>query len=517
MAGLRGTLWDGVALRRTRAAADPDAVPRPVALPVGWEEAAAAALAALAPGAARPVTLIGAAEAWIGRVTARGRKAGLLDGPEEAARLAEGLRALLLTRRGAPGAEAWRAETRAEAGPPRFVLTLPAFLEPEGGFDAEGFAEACALGVLAMDCLGHGRASRLRLGFADLAGLLAGLGLPYDSAEARSVGAAVAALARGAAEAESGRLADRLGAREPLALIWPCPPAATPVPGLAEAARAALDAAAAAPGLRHAGLLALAPADAVEALLGAERGGIAPAAGATRPVLTAGGMLAEVPTRAALRAASAAGDPARVAALIAPVSEAARAAMRDAVAPFLHAAPPAPAALPGPAQPVPRAAPPLRRHAGTTLHVTVGGHRVALRTAEDGEGRLLEIAFSLSKEGPAFRSLMDAFATSVSLGLQRGTPLADYVDAFAYTRFGPAGVVEGDPAIGRATSVLDWAFRRLALDYLGRRDLPEPSEDDCAPDALGHAAQQSPLLPMDLPAHPAGSPRGRRRSLRVVG
>jgi hypothetical protein len=119
---------------------------------------------------------------------------------------------------------------------------------------------------------------------------------------------------------------------------------------------------------------------------------------------------------------------------------------------------------------------------------------------------------------------MDGFAQAVSLGLQGGVPLADYVEAFAYTRFGPAGVVEGDPAIPRATSVLDWAFRRLALDYLGRRDLPQPSEEDCLPDTPGTAAQQAPLLPLDLPTQSApgreaasASPRGRRRSLRLVG
>ncbi len=520
MTRLRGTLWDGVAMRRLRAGSDPDAPPRPVAMPVGWEEEAAAALADLAPGEG-PVTLVRAAEAWIGRATARGRKAGILADATEAAHLAEGLRALLLTRRGAPGAEIWRNDTAAISRPegPRFVLHLPAFLEPEGGFDAEGFAEAAALAVRALDALGQGRALRLRLGFADLAGLLAGLGLPFGSPEAQATGAALAALARGAAEAESGRLAARLGAREPLALLWPSPPATTVVPGLAQAARAALDAAAAsAQGMRHASLLALAPADAVEALLGAETGGIAPAAAATRSVLSPEGVLAEIPTRAALRAAAIAGQD-RIASLLAPVGEAERAAMRLAIAPFLHVAPPAPVALPAPpqAQPrLPQAAP--RRHAGTTLHVTVGGHRVALRTAEDGEGRLLEIAFTLSKEGAAFRSLMDAFAHSVSLGLGRGVPLTEYVDAFAYTRFGPAGAVEGDPAIRRATSVLDWAFRRLALDYLGRRDLPEPTEEDCAPDAVGHPAQQAPLLPLlDLPPQPAAAPRGRRRGLRLVG
>ncbi len=256
-------------------------------------------------------------------------------------------------------------------------------------------------------------------------------------------------------------------------------------------------------------LICLAPADAAEALLGAETGGIAPAAGPTRAVILPGGGTAEVPTRAALLAGRAGSR--HPGELLAPVPEAARLAMRDAVAPFLHAMPPVPAALPGPARPAP-----LRRHPGTTLHVAVGGHRVALRTAEDNAGRLLEIAFTLPKEGAAFRSLMDGFAQAVSLGLRRGVPLDDYGDAFAYTRFGPAGVVDGDPAIPRATSVLDWAFRRLALDYLGRHDLPQPSMEDCPPDTIGQARDHAPLLPLDLPAGFRATLRG-RRGLRLVG
>ncbi len=519
MARIDGTLWDGVALRRMRVGADPDAAPRSVALPRGWDLEAGAALAALVPGSG-PVALPRAAEAWIGRAARGGLKAGILD-EAEAASLAEGLRALLLTRRGAAGAEVWRNDPKAGRAEPRFVLNLPAFLDADGDFDSQGYAEACALAIRALDSLGGAKATRLQLGFADLAGLLAALGLAYDSAEGRATAGAIAALTRGAAEAESGRIAGRLGAREPVALLWPAPPTATPVPGLAAAARAALDAAAQSPGLRHQALLALAMPDAVEALLGVETGGIAPAAGATRAQLTAVGEVAEVPTRAALRAAR--DFPGRAGVLLAPASELARAAMREAVTHFLHVAPPAPVALPAPAQAVPKPAPMMRRHAGTTLHVTVGGHRVALRTAEDAEGKLLEIAFTLSKEGAAYRSLMDGFAQSVSMGLQRDVPLAVFVEAFAYTRFGPAGLVEGDPAIPRATSVLDWAFRRLALDYLGRQDLPQPSEEDCLPDSVGSAAQQAPLLPLDLPPQSApgrdtaASPRGRRRGLRLVG
>ena len=503
MARITGSLWEGVALRRTRIGADPDAPPRAVALPKSWEGDAAAALAALAPGDG-PITLPRAAEAWISRALARGEKAGLITA-REAPHLAEGWRALLLTRRGAPGAEVWRGDAKAE---PRFVLNLPAFLEPEGGFDLEGYAEACALAVVFLDATTSGKASKLRLGFADLAGLLAGLGLAYDSPGARDLAAGIAALTRGAAEAQSGRMAERLGAREPVALIWPEPPAETPLPGLAAAARAALDAAMASPGLRHQALVALAPADAAEALLGAETAGIAPAPGATRAVETRSGIV-DVPTRAAMRAPQA-----RIAALLGPVSASARRAMQAAVEPFLHAAPPAPVALPGAPRPAPAPRnaprPGLRRQAGQTLHVTIGGHRVALRTAEDN-GALREIAFSLAKEGAAYRSLMDGFAQAVSLGLARGVPLADYVEAFAYTRFGPAGAVEGDPDIPRATSVLDWAFRRLAMDYLGGA-LPQPEAEDVAPEGAARASDPSPLLPLDLPTV-AERPK---RNLRVV-
>src|SRR3954451_908691 len=122
MARIQGTLWEGVALRRRRAGADPDAPLRAVALPATWEAEAAEALAALVPGEG-PASMPRAAEAWIGRVSARGRKAGLLD-DAEADDLAEGLRGLLLPRRGAPGIECWRNESKPlrAVAEPRFVL-----------------------------------------------------------------------------------------------------------------------------------------------------------------------------------------------------------------------------------------------------------------------------------------------------------------------------------------------------------------------------------------------------------
>ena len=153
------------------------------------------------------------------------------------------------------------------------------------------------------------------------------------------------------------------------------------------------------------------------------------------------------------------------------------------------------------------------RRSGYTQKASVGGHKLFLRTGEYDDGSLGEIFVALHKEGAAFRGLMDNFALAVSLGLQHGVPLERFVEAFTFTRFGPAGAVDGDPAVGAATSLLDYAFRHLAANYLGRRDIPEAEIEEA--DTVGHGARdQSPLLPLDLPAE--ASPRARRRGLRVV-
>jgi hypothetical protein len=164
-------------------------------------------------------------------------------------------------------------------------------------------------------------------------------------------------------------------------------------------------------------------------------------------------------------------------------------------------------AIAAPPQAPRRAAPrPVSAAPARTWRVAVGGLRVALRATEDDRGRLREIAFSLPREGAAGRALLEALAQAVSLGLAHGVPLAAFVEAYSYSP-GAGGAVEGDGAIRRATSVLDWAFRRLALDYLGRGDLPDPVEEE-APAAVTTAPPQ---LPLDLPAQPA--PR-RGRSFR---
>ncbi len=145
-------------------------------------------------------------------------------------------------------------------------------------------------------------------------------------------------------------------------------------------------------------------------------------------------------------------------------------AMHDALAPLVAAMPARPAEPMPARQPSARQALPARR-SGYTQKVSVGGHKLFLSTGEYENGRIGEIFVALHKEGSAFRGLMDAFAIAVSLGLQHGVGLEDYVEAFTFTRFGPAGAVEGDPAVPAATSMLDYVFRNLAVNYLGSTNL----------------------------------------------
>ena len=127
------------------------------------------------------------------------------------------------------------------------------------------------------------------------------------------------------------------------------------------------------------------------------------------------------------------------------------------------------------------------RRKGYTQKAVVGGHKVYLRTGEYESGRLGEIFIDMHKEGAAFRSLMNNFAIAISIGLQYGVPLEEFVDAFTFTRFEPAGIVTGNDSIKNATSVLDYIFREMAVSYLGRYDLAHvrPSDDEDLGDGDG--------------------------------
>ena len=134
------------------------------------------------------------------------------------------------------------------------------------------------------------------------------------------------------------------------------------------------------------------------------------------------------------------------------------------------------------------------RRKGYTQKASVGGHKVYLRTGEYEDGRLGEIFIDMHKEGAAFRSLMNNFAIAVSIGLQYGVPLEEFVEAFTFTRFEPQGIVTGNDAIKMSTSILDYTFRELAISYLDRHDLGHVSMADLEMDTTGGGEAQSALV-----------------------
>ncbi len=454
--------WHGVRTRVTLASPDPDEAPRKVTLPAAWNDTAAAALAELAPGDGA-VHVAQAASAWIAPIAARAAQHGIADG------IGPDLHQLLLSRRGTAAAPVWRGGGFKTPG---FVLNLPAFHDPENGFDTEGFTAAARTAATAMALLSP-QSPSLAISIADLAGLLAEQGLDYDSNAGLTEAARIATLLRHTADAAASEVADMLGSH-------------------------------------HASTTAITLPGPAEALLGVETGGIAPAFSplddsghltrTARMILAAKGMSAEAALAETLQGRSPFPMP----------NSASHAAMHDAVAPHLHATPPRPVLTEPEASPR-RTELPARR-SGITQKATIGGHKLYLRTGDYADGRLGEIAIGLHKEGAAFRGLMDSFAIAVSLGLQHGVPLSEFVEAFTFTRFGPAGPVEGDPAVARATSMLDYVFRNLAHTYLGQTIADAEDETQ---DTVGDGARdRAPLLPMHLPQEDAA--RTRRRALRLV-
>jgi hypothetical protein len=258
-------------------------------------------------------------------------------------------------------------------------------------------------------------------------------------------------------------------------------------------------------------LTAVVEAGPADALLGVETGGISPP---FSPLAATGGLSRTALAWLAARGVSAEMSVAELLAGSDPIpmpSSMAHTALYDAVAPFIQVMPARPEPVRHPSGLARRRELPARR-SGYTQKATVGGHRLYLRTGEYEDGTLGEVVIALHKEGAAFRGLMDNFALAVSLGLQHGVPLEAFVEAFTFTRFGPAGAVEGDPAVGHATSLLDYTFRHLAANYLGRRDIPRAEAEEA--DTVGNGSRDhAPLLPLELPAQ---SPRARRRRFRVV-
>jgi ribonucleoside-diphosphate reductase alpha chain len=155
------------------------------------------------------------------------------------------------------------------------------------------------------------------------------------------------------------------------------------------------------------------------------------------------------------------------------------------------------------------------RRKGYTQKAVVGGHKVYLRTGEYDDGRLGEIFVDMHKEGATLRSLLNNFAIAISLGLQYGVPLEEYVDAFTFTRFEPSGPVQGNDAIKLSTSIIDYVFRELAISYMGRYDLANVEPHDTSFDALGKGVEEGKPSPSHSRAVSKGLVRG--KNLLVAG
>nr|WP_321984373.1 vitamin B12-dependent ribonucleotide reductase [uncultured Lichenicoccus sp.] len=499
---------------RTQAASpDPDAEPRMVTVPADWDQEAAAAFAALAPGIGR-ASLAEASLVWV---------APLADHPQASHGLAARLLELLLRRGAAPLDCVWQGSRR---GAPGFVLNLAAFAQPDAGFEIDEFMRALETLAEALHLLQPSGRTACTLLLSNLDACLAALGLDYDSDPARAVAACLCALATSTMHPSSLPTHSSLaspGRGRPAGLPPQCP-----VPGLAryaisrwqEAEQRSRRSGRSGPGhalLPETGAIetGLSSPGWIDALLGIEACGAAPL---FSPLRQDGRLAASTLARLAARgmspesalAASLAGRP-----VVAQADAEAARAMHRAVAPFLDRQPAALAEVQAPVREMAahrRQDLPARR-SGFTQKATVGGHAIYLRTGEYEDGRLGEVSIAPARGSAVQRGLLDAVSQAVSLGLQHGVPLETYVETFAYARVGPGGAVEGDEAVASATSALDYVFRTLAHAYLGRRLPDAPQHGNAQADDSDDA-----LLPLDLPreTHRASGLR-RRHGLRLVG
>jgi ribonucleoside-diphosphate reductase alpha chain len=150
------------------------------------------------------------------------------------------------------------------------------------------------------------------------------------------------------------------------------------------------------------------------------------------------------------------------------------------------------------------------RRSGYTQKAKIGGHSIFIRTGEYEDGGLGEIFLDMHKEGAAFRSLLNSFAIAVSLGLQYGVPLEEYVDAFTFSRFEPNGTVQGHDYVKMSTSVIDYIFRDLAISYLKRTELGQIKPDDLLSTATrGEGGAEAEFRPGKVKPAAGFKPQGR--------
>ncbi|MBO6035628.1 MAG: vitamin B12-dependent ribonucleotide reductase [Acetobacter sp.] len=512
--------WDGVLMNTLEATADPDSPLRSVTLPVEWDIVAASALAQIVPGDAA-IDFSSLTAEWL----------PILAPDDQTARA---LVWLLLTRQASPTEAVWHGLFDRPAG---FIINLGAFVSPDSCFEARSFVAALRListvlrhtaqttaelrneelplpdlfdsisqstpqkDISPFSSAPFSPAGKILLTNLDVC--LSGVGLDYDSEDGRHAACAITALAT---------ITAHLGCElETL----PIPPTHNVLPGLGEALRDVWNEAAIAVEkplpLIETGFSTPNP---IDGLLGVETCGFAPTfsllrpdgslATSTRKRLEFRGFTLETALAAALAGESVLPRP----------SPKAHLAMHHALTSFVDFMPAKPEiTLSCPDTYLARGQRHFlpTRHSGLTQKTTIGGHSLFMRTSDYEDGSLGELSLTPTRASTMVRGLMESFGEAVSIGLQYGVPLEAFVDHFAYSCFGVAGTVEGDPVASYATSMLDYVFRTLSNTYLGRR-LPDSARQDNLQD-------QDPLLPLDFPDSQQtnySSSTRRNRFLRLV-
>lgn len=512
-------------MRTLQVTTDPDdSTTRAVTLPAAWDDAAAEALAQIAPGEG-PVRLASEAARWIDTIDACLPLPGT---PADVVPLSQALSCLLLLRQIAPNTALWRRDPETTPG---FVVRLSAFVE-DGCFASEHFAASLAVICDALRRLQCDQASE-RSGalplfdtpdvtpkepaglilLTDLDAFLAAIGLDYDSDDGRAAAQALAAFTTAIARAGSALNAPQIPD--------------SPLSGLRDLAARSLPASAAqhdAPSLAplQTGFSTPGP---VDGLLDVEACGLTPIFSPTRD----DGRLRQatlnrlehrgLQPHSALALALSGTNP------LPPTSPEAHERMHHALKGLTDFMP----ELPEPEYARMRAKlergvrrPLPNRQRGFTQRAAIGGHNLFMRTSEFDDGSLGEVNLVPTRESAMARGLMECLGQAVSIGLQHGAPLGAFVERFAYARFGSAGTVEGDPSMSYASSMVDYAFRALSEAYLNH-PLPD------APQLAVEKDDPAPMLPLDIlggmqdtPAHGIaknngdGGTKGRRRRLRLV-
>lgn len=527
------TLWNGVRMRTLQAAADPDAPLYSVTIPADWDDDSASALIQLCPKAEldhTPVRMDHIAMTWLKPLCESTEKFTLEDWAR-----------LLLFRQTAPNLSIWTQENSQKPG---FVVNLAAFASADNGFDAKAYYQALKIVADSIRLLAHQQLSYqngelpflealppaeqqgklfqsdkdlnqetpVTAGMIQLTNLdacLAQLGLDYDSDKGRDVACCLAAFATLLANVGCGTQ------YLPLTPDWSALPELMP---LAKELWVLASVEPTSPLLRvETGFSSPGP---VDALLGVESCGLAPI---FSPIRNDGRLAVSTLARLAYKgltleaafASALAGEK-----VLSQPDIKAHYAMHQALAGFVTHMPPRPNPITAPLSPkatLPRGVRqplPMRRK-GITQKASIAGRGLFLRTGEYEDGSLGEVFLTPVRENAMVRGLMEGLAQAVSIGLQYGAPLEDYVSAFAYSHFGVAGTVEGDPGALYATSFLDYSFRALSDIYL-KRHLPD------SPNNLTSSHEQDiPMLPLDLPAEESNdsvssSSSSGRRNLKLV-